>query len=70
MEAFSKDSKKIFNKFDLCLTSNLETKKYLEEFEAQNIFFNGNLKLINTTENKKDINKNENFLTKIGFGLL
>ncbi len=64
---FPKTAKKIFNKFDLCLTSNLETKKYLEEFEAQNIFFNGNLKLINTTENKKDINKNENFLTKNRF---
>ena len=37
---FPKTAKKIFNKFDLCLTSNLETKKYLEEFEAQNIFFN------------------------------
>ena len=64
---FPKTAKKIFNKFDLCLTSNLETKKYLLEFKAQNIFFKGNLKLINAIENKKDVCKNKDFLTKNRF---
>ena len=44
--------KEIFNKFDLCLTANLETKKYLLELGAQNIIFNGNLKFINITKKK------------------
>lgn len=59
---FPKTARKIFDKFDLCLTSNLETKKYLQEFGSKNIFFNGNLKLINPVENKKSAFKNEQFL--------
>ena len=40
----SRLAEKIFNKFDLCLVSNFETKKYLEIFKVKNIKFLGNLK--------------------------
>ncbi len=63
---FPKTATEIFNKFDLCLTANLETKKYLIQLGAQNIIFNGNLKLINIAK-KKNIGKNKNFLSKNRF---
>ena len=40
-------AKKIFNSFDLCLTSNNETKVYLDKLNAKNTHFLGNIKLIN-----------------------
>ena len=40
-------AKKIFNKFDLCLCSNQETKNYLEKFNAKNIKYFGNIKFLN-----------------------
>ena len=43
---FSKAAKNIFNSFDLCLTANQETKKFLQELNARNIYFFGNIKLI------------------------
>jgi len=39
-----KIAKKIFQTFDLCLTSNNETKKYLENFSVKNIKNLGNIK--------------------------
>lgn len=42
-------AKKIFSCFDLCLTSNNETKDYLQKFSAKNIFFHGNIKFINNS---------------------
>lgn len=42
-------AKKIFSCFDLCLTSNNETKDYLQKFNAKNIFFHGNIKFINNS---------------------
>ena len=32
-------SKKVFQSFDLCLTSNNETKQFLKEFDVKNIKF-------------------------------
>ena len=62
-------AKKIFGLFDLCLTSNLETKNYLIKLNAKKIYFNGNIKLINQgTDNKID-NINEKFLLKKRFWL-
>ena len=58
---FPKAAKKIFNLFSLCLTSSLESKKYLEKLNAKNIFFKGNIKLIN----KMDINNIKNINKKI-----
>lgn len=56
---FPKTAKKIFNSFELCLSSNLETKKFLEQLNARNIYFKGNIKLINKVNfnNIKNINK-------------
>ena len=42
-------AKKIFSCFDLCLTSNNETKDYLQKFNAKNIFYHGNIKFINNS---------------------
>ena len=44
-----KTAKLIFSSFDLCLTSNIETKKFLSRLNAKNIFYEGNIKLINYT---------------------
>ena len=50
-------SKKIFDKFDLCIVSNKETKKYLEILGAKNIKLFGNLKFSNVqTEEEKNLN--------------
>ena len=59
-------AKKIFNLFDLCLTSNLQTKDYLKKLDAKNINFEGNIKLINSSNNSIS-NPNEKFLLKNKF---
>jgi len=41
---FSLTAKNLFQKFDICLASNNETKKYLAFFEAKKIKYIGNLK--------------------------
>ncbi len=55
---FKNSAKKLFNLFDLCLTSNLETKKYLQSLNAKNIYFNGNIKLICRTNPNKTLKSN------------
>ena len=60
-------AKKIFNSFDLCLTSNNETKVYLDRLNAKNIHFLGNIKLINYIDNRKLNIQNEEVLTKRRF---
>ena len=60
-------AKKIFNSFDLCLTSNNETKVYLDKLNAKNIHFLGNIKLINYIDNRKLNIQNEEVLTKKRF---
>ena len=47
-------AKKIFSCFDLCLTSNNETKDYLQKLNAKNIFFHGNIKFINNSILKRE----------------
>ena len=69
MEEISKTAKEIFNSFGLCLSSNLETKKYLEELNAKNIFYHGNIKLINKINPKNIENINKHILLKKDFGL-
>ena len=64
---FPNTAKKIFSLFNLCLSSNLETKKYLKELSARNIFFNGNIKLIEKIEIHKIKNQNEKILLKKRF---
>ena len=50
---FPKTANKIFSTFGICLTSNLETKKYLLKLKAKKINFLGNIKLINKNNKKK-----------------
>ena len=66
---FIDTAKRIFNLFDLCLTSNLETKNYLTKLNAKNIYFNGNIKLINQGNENKIDNINEKSLLKKRFWL-
>ena len=56
-KSFSKD---IFNKFDLCLCQNKETKLYLKKLGSKNIKNLGNLKFSESKKIKK-INKIKNF---------
>ena len=66
---FPKTAKKIFGLFDLCLTSNIETKNYLENLNSKNIYFNGNIKLINQIDKTSINNVNEKILLKNRFWL-
>ena len=51
---FFKTAKTIFGTFDLCLCSNRETENFLKRFDAKNIKYEGNLKLINEID-KRDL---------------
>ena len=64
---FSRSARKIFSLFDLCLVSNFETKKNLEKLGAKNIYFNGNIKLINKLDENKIKNLSEKILLKNRF---
>tara|TARA_B100001093_G_scaffold96859_1_gene88837 strand:- start:241 stop:1452 length:1212 start_codon:yes stop_codon:yes gene_type:complete len=66
-ETFPLTANKIFSLFDLCLTSNLETKDYLAKLNAKNIYFNGNIKLIEKINENKIENINEKILLKNRF---
>tara|TARA_Y100000996_G_scaffold411796_1_gene396603 strand:+ start:3992 stop:5227 length:1236 start_codon:yes stop_codon:yes gene_type:complete len=52
---FKKFAKKIFSSFDICLSSNKETKRYLKILKANNIKYFGNLKFIEPKEKKIDV---------------
>ena len=56
-------AKLIFNQFNLCLASNKETKKYLENLNAKNIFYFGNIKFCETYDNGRYKNENSSFLS-------
>jgi len=47
---------KIFNKFNLCLSSNIESKKYLKKLGAKKIKYIGNLKYAQSEQKINDIN--------------
>jgi len=64
---FPKTAKKIFSLFDLCLTSNLETKNNLLALNAKNIFFCGNIKLISDINQNDITNINKSILKKNRF---
>ena len=61
---FSRFSSKIFGSYDLCLTSSLDTKKKLENLNAKNIKFLGNIKFSSDNEIQNIENKNKNILKK------
>jgi 3-deoxy-D-manno-octulosonic-acid transferase len=56
---FSTSSKEIFQSFDICLASNLKSKKYLKSLGAKKIKYIGNLKF---TESEKNKNNLDNYL--------
>ena len=64
---FPRTAKKIFGLFDLCLSSNIETKNFLERLNAKNIFSHGNIKLSNEISFDKIKNTNEKILLKKRF---
>ncbi len=66
---FSKFAESLFNTFNLCLTSNNDTKKFLTKLKAKNIFYISNLKLLNTIENNKNTELIEDFLLNKRFWL-
>jgi len=57
-KVFSFFARSIFSKFNLCLSSNTETKKYLKKLGAKNIKIIGNLKFSQSENEKKKLDKN------------
>ena len=64
---FPTATKKIFGIFDLCICSNTETKNYLERLNLKNVYFKGNIKLIDHIDDKEITNVNKNILLKKRF---
>ena len=56
-KVFSSFARSIFSKFDSCLSSNIETKKYLKKLGAKNIKIIGNLKFSQSENEKTNLNK-------------
>ncbi len=54
---FSSFASSIFGKFNLCLSSNTETKKYLKKLGAKNIKIIGNLKFSQSENEANNLNK-------------
>ena len=66
---FKKTAKVIFSKFKLFLVSNKETIHYLNELGANNIIYNGNIKLLSEINIKNISNLNKETLLKNKFWL-
>ena len=64
---FKNISLKIFSKFELCLTANAQTGEFLKKLGANNIFFYGNIKLIEYLDDTNENNINSDFLNKKRF---
>ena len=62
---FRSSARNIFKKFDICLSSNLKSKKYLKYLGAKNIKYVGNLKFTQTENSVIDLNEDiRNFFRK------
>ena len=55
---FSNFAQTLFDKFNLCLCSNNETKKYLKKLGAKKVKYIGNLKYAQSEQKIDNINKN------------
>ena len=55
---FKHSAEKIFQCFDLCLTSNTESKRFLEKLNVKNVKYIGNMKF--TSENEFNCRENKN----------
>ena len=56
-------SEQIFTKFNVCLTANFESQKFLKRLKAKNIKYIGNLKFIRNT--RENFTRNEKFVRYI-----
>ena len=56
---FPKTARSIFGLFNLCLVSNQETKIFLENLNAKNIFYFGNLKFCESLDKSQSIDNNK-----------
>ena len=56
-KVFPMNAKKIFQKFDMCLSSSLRSSRYLRLLGAKKIKFIGNLKFTESENNKNDLHK-------------
>jgi len=54
---FSSNAKKIFQKFDMCLSSSIKSSQYLRLIGVKKIKFIGNLKFTESENNINDLNK-------------
>jgi 3-deoxy-D-manno-octulosonic-acid transferase len=61
---FPSIAKKIFGRFNMFICSNMETKKFLEKLNFENVFFKGNIKFISKVVDTKINEINENYLLK------
>ena len=57
-KVFISSAKKIFQKFDICLSANMESKKYLKLLGVKKIKYIGNLKFSQTENNEYKLNNN------------
>ena len=64
---FPKTAKKIFQKFNLCLCSNKQTKKFLETLNAKNVRYEGNIKFTQRSEGWEFNEKNSTTLRSLRF---
>lgn len=64
---FPNSATEIFSSFSMCLTSNLESKQYLERFKVKNIYHHGNIKLLSKIDLDKISNTNDDFLSNNKF---
>ena len=61
---FPSFAKNIFNNFNLCLTSNHETSKFLRKLGAKNIIYTGNIKIIKSSKFTNTVIKHKKQLIK------
>ena len=54
---FDLSAKNIFQKFDICLSSNIKSKNYLKSLGAKNIKYIGNLKFSQSENSRSNLNK-------------
>ena len=64
---FNKTAKKIFAVFNLSLCANKETEGFLKKFDAKNIIYEGNLKLIEKIDKNELKSVNSDMLSKSRF---
>ena len=67
MDKFKYSAEKIFQCFDLCLTSNTESKKFLEKLNVRNVKYIGNMKFTSENEFNNKENKNKAILNNYKF---